>query len=133
MTEGRFLQEGKSEALVEAAYARQFGIKVGDTISVADRKFPVVGLVDASQAAKIAVANVYLPLAEAQNMAASSKQLQSVSPFAPGDVNLLFIKADQEKITASGGFPQGHSGQKGHRSHPGLFPEASGQSLCPVG
>jgi putative ABC transport system permease protein len=99
VTEGRFLQEGTSEAMVEIAYARQFGIKVGDTISVAGNKYPVVGLVDASQAAKIAVANVYLPLAEAENLAAASKQVQSVSPYAPGDVNLLFIKADQEKIT----------------------------------
>jgi len=80
-------------------YARQFGVKIGDTISVADKEFPVVGFIDASRAAKIAVANVYLPLAEAQQMAASSKGLQSVSPYDPGDVNLLFIKADQEKIT----------------------------------
>ncbi len=35
VTEGRFLEEGKSEALVEVSYARQFGIKVGDTISMA--------------------------------------------------------------------------------------------------
>ncbi len=98
VTEGKFLQEGSSEALVEVAYARQFGIKVGDMISVAEKKYPVVGLVDASQAVKIAVANVYLPLAGAQDLAVSSKQLQSVSPYNSGDVNLLFIKADQEKI-----------------------------------
>ena len=98
VTEGKFLQEGSSEALVEVAYARQFGIKVGDMISVAEKKYPVVGLVDASQAAKIAVANVYLPLTGAQDLAVSSKQLQSVSPYNSGDVNLLFIKADQEKI-----------------------------------
>ena len=99
VTEGRFLQEGNAEAMVEVAYARQFGIKVGDTISVAEKQYPVVGLVDASQSAKIAVANVYLPMVEAQNLAVSSKQLQSVSPYDPGDVNILFIKADQEKIT----------------------------------
>jgi ABC-type antimicrobial peptide transport system permease subunit len=97
--EGRFLEEGKAEALVEAAFARQFNIKIGDTISVSNRAFPVVGLADASRAAKIAVANVYLPLAEARKLAQSSAQLQSVSPFGPDDVNLLFIKADQEKIT----------------------------------
>jgi ABC-type antimicrobial peptide transport system permease subunit len=97
--EGRFLEDGKPEALVEQAYARQFGIKLNDTISVADKKFPVVGFVDASRAAKIAVANVYLPLKEAEDLAVSSKELQSVSPYAPGDVNLLFIRADQEKIT----------------------------------
>ena len=66
VTEGRFIEEGKSEALVEVAYARQFGVKLGDTISVADKKFPVVGFIDASRAAKIAVTNVYLPLADAQ-------------------------------------------------------------------
>jgi len=98
VTEGRFLEDGKTEALVEVAYARQFGIKVGDTIPISGRGFPVVGLVDASRATKIAVANVYLPLKEAGALAVASKQLQSVSPYAAGDVNLLFIKADQDQI-----------------------------------
>jgi ABC-type antimicrobial peptide transport system permease subunit len=100
VTEGRFLEEGKTEALIELSYARQFNIKVGDTISVAKRSYPVVGVIDASRAAKIAVANVYVPLAEAQKLAADSPQVQSVSPFQVADVNLLFIKADQEKITS---------------------------------
>ncbi|MFH0789888.1 MAG: ABC transporter permease [Pseudomonadota bacterium] len=98
VTDGRFLEEGKTEALVEISYARQFNIKVGKTISVANRSYPVVGLVDASRAAKIAVANVYMPLVEAQKLAASSPQIQSVSSFDRADVNLLFIKADQERI-----------------------------------
>jgi lipoprotein-releasing system permease protein len=98
--EGRFLKEHKQEALVEVSYANQFGIKVGDTISVAKRAYPVVGLVDASRAAKIAVANVYLPLAEAQRLATSSRQVQAVSPFKPTDVNLVFIKADEARIPA---------------------------------
>jgi putative ABC transport system permease protein len=100
IAEGRFLEDGKPEALVEVAYANQFGVKVGDTLSISGREFPVVGLVDASRATKIAVANVYLPLKEAEELAVVSKQLQSVSPFAPDDVNLLFIKADQDKITS---------------------------------
>jgi lipoprotein-releasing system permease protein len=82
------------------AYANQFGIKVGDALSISGREFPVVGLVDASRATKIAVANVYLPLKEAEELAVVSKQLQSVSPYASGDVNLLFIKADQDKISS---------------------------------
>jgi ABC-type lipoprotein release transport system permease subunit len=112
VSEGRYLAEGKPEALVEAAYARQFGIKPGDTISVAGRSFPVVGLVDASHAAKIAVANLYLPLSEVQAIAAASKTLQSVSPFAAGDVNLLFIRADQEKITSVASALKGILGSK---------------------
>jgi ABC-type antimicrobial peptide transport system permease subunit len=121
VTEGRFLEDGKPEALVEQAYARQFGIRLNDDISVADKKFPVVGFVDASRAAKIAVANVYLPLKEAEDLAASSKGLQSVSPYAPGDVNLLFIKADQEKITGLASEMKGILGDKATVATPDSF------------
>jgi lipoprotein-releasing system permease protein len=98
VTEGRFLKKGEPEALIEGAYARQFNIKVGDVASIAGKNFPVVGIVDASRAAKIAVANAYVPLREAQQMAASSRLVQSVSPFETSDVNLLFLKADRDKI-----------------------------------
>jgi putative ABC transport system permease protein len=121
VTEGRFLEDGKSEALVEQAYARQFGIKLGDTISVADKKFPVVGFVDASRAAKIAVANVYLPLKEAEDLAISSKELQSVSPYKTGDVNLLFVKADQEKIAGLASEMKGILGGKATVATPDSF------------
>jgi putative ABC transport system permease protein len=57
-------------------------------------------LVDASRAPKIAVANLYLPLKDAQAIAAASKLLQTVSPFSPEDINLLFIKSEQKQITA---------------------------------
>jgi putative ABC transport system permease protein len=75
-------------------------------------RFPVVGLMDASRAAKIAVANLYLPLSDAEGLAASSKNLQTVSPFAPGDVNLLFLKADQEKTTELSASLKGILGKK---------------------
>ena len=98
VTDGRFFEGGRREALVESAYARQFGIKIGESISLAGRQFTVVGYIDASRAAKIAIANVYISLIEAQGLAIASRNVQSVSPFAQGDVNLLFIKADQERI-----------------------------------
>jgi ABC-type antimicrobial peptide transport system permease subunit len=121
VTKGRFLKDGKPEALVEQAYARQFGIKLNDTISVADDKFPVVGIIDASRAAKIAIANVYLPLKEAEDLAVSSKGIQSVSPYARGDVNLLFVKADQEKITSLASEMKGILGNKATVATPDSF------------
>jgi putative ABC transport system permease protein len=121
VTEGRFLENGKSEALVEIGYARQFGIKLGDNVSVAGRSFPVVGLVDASRAPKIAVANLYLPLKDAQAIAAASKLLQSVSPFSPEDVNLLFIKADQQQITAAAAAMKSILGEKAAIATPESF------------
>ena len=95
VTEGKFLEKERKEALVDVSYARQFGIKVGDSVTINRKTYPVVGLVDASRAAKIAVANVYLPLKFAQEIATSAKQVQKVSPFDKGDANLLFIRADQ--------------------------------------
>jgi lipoprotein-releasing system permease protein len=81
----------------------------------------VVGFVDASRAAKIAIANVYLSITEAQDLAVSSKQLQSVSPFNPGDVNLLFVKADQEKITGLASEMKGILGNKATVATPESF------------
>jgi lipoprotein-releasing system permease protein len=121
VTDGRFLEEDKPEVLIEVAYARQFNIKVGDTISVSNRNFPVVGLADASRAAKIAVANVYMALSEAQKLAASSELVQSVSPFGLQDVNLLFIKADQEKITELASILKGILGKKATIGTPDSF------------
>lgn len=121
VTEGRFLESGRPGALVEISYAHQFGIKVGDNIQMAGAQFPVVGMVDASRAAKIAVANVYLPIEDAQNLAAASPQVQSVSPFSPGDVNLLFLKADQEKIPALASTVRTIVGQKATVGTPESF------------
>jgi putative ABC transport system permease protein len=121
VTEGRFLEGDKPEAVVEQAYARQFGIKLNDTISVAEHKFPVVGFIDASRAAKIAIANLYLPLKETEDLAASSEELQSVSPYAPGDVNLLFIKADEEKINGLASEMKGILGSKATVATPDSF------------
>ncbi|MEW6219366.1 MAG: ABC transporter permease [Thermodesulfobacteriota bacterium] len=97
VTEGRPLAGHGPEALVETAFARQSGIRVGGTVRLSGRVYPVAGLVDASRAPKIATANIYLPLAEARSLAVASPQLQSVSPFAAEDVNLLFLLADQEQ------------------------------------
>jgi putative ABC transport system permease protein len=100
VTEGRFLVDDHAEALVEVTYARQFGIALGDTIEVAEKEYSVVGIVDASRAAKIVVANVYLPLNQAQQLAFASTQVQAVSPFGKNDVNLLFLKVEQNDIKA---------------------------------
>ena len=100
MTEGRFLERGRVQALVETSYAKNFGIQTGDSVTVAGKTYPVTGIVDASRAAKIAVAHIYLPMAEAQKIAAASKQVQTVSPFGPEDANILFIKAKPGQIDA---------------------------------
>jgi len=100
VTDGRFLEKGKKQALVEATFAKNFGLKTGDTVAVAGETYPVAGILDASRATKIAVAHIYLPLEEARQMAVESKQVQAVSPFDQGDANVLFIKAAPGQIDA---------------------------------
>ncbi len=120
ITQGRFL-EGGPEALLEVNYALERHLKIGDSVSVAGKRYPVVGLVDASKAAKVAVAGVYLPLAEAQTLAQTSPQVQSVSPFAPGDVNLLFLTADQRRVPGLAATLKGILGDKVSISTPESF------------
>jgi lipoprotein-releasing system permease protein len=98
LTDGKFLQKGKNQALVEASYAKTYNIRTGDTVTVAGKTYPVAGIVDASRATKIAVANIYLPIEEARKMAVASQQVQAVSPFGPEDANILFIKAAPGQI-----------------------------------
>jgi len=98
VTKGRFLDGDGPQALVDATYARDRQLDVGGVVTILDKPYPIVGLVDASRASKIAVANVYLPLAQAQMVAEASPQVQGVSPFDTEDVNLVFIMADQEVI-----------------------------------
>lgn len=98
IADGKFLEKGKRQALVEASFAQKYAINTGDTVSVAGENYPVVGVVDASRTSKIAVANIYLPLSEARKIAVAAKQVQAVSPFETDDANLLFIKATPGKI-----------------------------------
>jgi len=100
VTDGKFLEKGKSQALVEVSFAKNYNLKTGDKVTVAGKTYPVAGIVDASRATKIAVAHIYLPMEEAQKMAAASKQVQAVSPFAEDDANILFIKAMPGQIDA---------------------------------
>jgi ABC-type antimicrobial peptide transport system permease subunit len=100
MTDGKFLEKGKKQALVEASFAKNFKIKPGDKVTIAGETYPVAGIVDASRASKIALAHIYLPMVEAQKMAVASKQVQAVSPFGKEDANILFIKAAPGQIEA---------------------------------
>lgn len=99
ISQGRFWRADRAEVLVETTYARELGIKPGDDIRIAGETYPIAGLVDASRVPKVATANIYMPLSQAQRIAAASPQLQTVSPFSPSDVNLLFIAADPSKTT----------------------------------
>ena len=98
VVKGKFLESGKRQAVVDESFARDQGIDLGDIVNIGGKSFPVVGVVAASQTSKMIVAHVYIPISEAQGLAVESKGVQSVSPFASQDANVVFVLADQEAI-----------------------------------
>ncbi|MBI5439707.1 MAG: ABC transporter permease [Deltaproteobacteria bacterium] len=126
VTQGRFPARDEAAAVAEVSWAKQSGIRLGDRLRVAGTELTVVGIADASRAPKIAVANLYVPLPQAQRMAASSPQVQSVSPFGPADVNLVFVNADPKAIASVGKALKALLGKKATVATPESFLKSLG-------
>jgi putative ABC transport system permease protein len=68
--EGRFFEQGETGvAVLESHYAKFYGLKVGDHLTIAEHQFPVVGVYEVREGAQLTSANIYLPLADAQILA----------------------------------------------------------------
>ena len=99
VTQGRFLKPGdRDQAVLETAYAGQLGLKPGGRVTMHGRDFQVVGLVDASRLSHLAAAQVYIPLAAAQALAAASPEVKAIRPLVAGDVNLVFLSVERNRI-----------------------------------
>jgi putative ABC transport system permease protein len=112
LTGGEFFTGEGDIAVLDAAYARDEGIEVDGGLTILGKEYRVGGIVDASRSSKMISAHVYLPLAEAQALAAASPQVQAVSPFAADDVNVLFLLADSESLPGMSGVIKGVMGDK---------------------
>jgi putative ABC transport system permease protein len=67
LEEGRFPQK-EGEVVLEKHYAKFHHTKLGDWMKIGGRDFTVVGLLEIKEGSQIASANIYLPLADAQNL-----------------------------------------------------------------
>lgn len=95
VVDGRFLEDGdEGVVVVDASFAEQSGVEVGDAIAVASRSLAVVGVVD-STVGKVANANLYIPLGDARALASAAPSVLAVHDMRPDDANLLFVKAEQ--------------------------------------
>ncbi len=98
LVDGKPLRPKDSAALVDSDFATKNAIHVGDRLRVADADFPVVGVVDAARSGKLIRADVYLPLARTQVLAAVAPQVLALYPFRNDDANLLLVKVDRERL-----------------------------------
>jgi putative ABC transport system permease protein len=97
--QGRFLEPNERDAAVaDATYARSNNISVGSKVPIAGRPFTVVGLVDTSRIGQIANANLYIPVADARELAHEAKNVMAVHDFRPTDANIIFIKVNQARV-----------------------------------
>jgi ABC-type antimicrobial peptide transport system permease subunit len=67
LKEGRF-PNNSGEVVLEKHYAKFHHTRVGDVFPIANRSFKVVGLLEIKEGSQIASANIYLPLADAENL-----------------------------------------------------------------
>lgn len=101
LIEGRFLDvDEHGVTLVDASYATQNALSLGDTISIVGNDFEIIGIIDTTRTGEIANANLYLPLADAQAMSSIAPNVLAVHDMRPDDANLLFIKAEQTQAEA---------------------------------
>jgi len=86
--------------LVDASYATQNALSLGDMVIIIGNSFEIVGIVDTTRTGQIANANLYLPLADAQAMSAIAPNVLAVHDMRPDDANLIFIKSEQTQAEA---------------------------------
>ena len=70
------------DALVEKHFAKFHNIKVSDTISIGERQFGIVGLLEVKEGVQIAAANLYISLTDAQ----------ALVPDLAGPVNVVYVR-----------------------------------------
>jgi ABC-type antimicrobial peptide transport system permease subunit len=85
LSSGRTLKASDANsnvAVVDASYAKSASLKVGSDVTIANTKFPVVGIV--TDPAADSSTDIYIPLARAQALA---------SPSMTGKVNTIYVAA----------------------------------------
>ncbi len=99
LSDGRSFTAADSEAAVavlDSAYATTAELAVGDSITVADSELEVVGIVTSNAADAASAANVYIPLALAQQLAALDGQLSTVYVQASSSNDIEQVQTDIE-------------------------------------
>ena len=96
--EGRYLNADEhGAALLDEAYAAKQGIGIDETVTIASRDFKAVGIVRTPSTSLLGATNVYISLADAQDIAVNASQIQD---FKKEDINLIFLKADPNRIAS---------------------------------
>jgi ABC-type antimicrobial peptide transport system permease subunit len=98
LIDGKALRPDDHAVILDSDFATKSNLKVGGGINIGGTDFPVSGIVDAARGGKVTRADVYMPLAAAQRLAAAAPMVQALYPFRETDANLLLVKVDREHL-----------------------------------
>jgi putative ABC transport system permease protein len=124
LIDGNGIRAGDRAVVLDSDFAAKNGMKVGTEIDIGGTKFPVAGIVDAARGGKVVRADVYLPLAPAQQLAVAAPMVQALYPFRADDANLLLVKVDRQHLESVVGKTVALLGKKGIVSSELSFREA---------
>jgi ABC-type lipoprotein release transport system permease subunit len=79
-------------ALVDANYASGQNLKAGSTLSIAGKKFTVIGIVKTAQGTNSA--NAYIPLARAQSLAGMTNQVNTIYVSAASAADISAVSSE---------------------------------------
>jgi ABC-type lipoprotein release transport system permease subunit len=95
---GKPITADSKAVLIDSDFAHNNHLNVGDDIRVGADTFPVAGIVDAARSGKVVRADVYMPMAIAQGLAATAPEVKALYPFGPDDTNLVLVKVNREQL-----------------------------------
>lgn len=98
LIDGKAIHAGSRAVLLDSDFAGKNGVTVGAEVDIGGTKFPVAGIVDATRGGKVVRADVYMPLARAQQLAVAAPMVQALYPFRADDANLLLVKVDRQHL-----------------------------------
>ena len=110
---GKPVTPDSNAVLIDSDFASNNHFKVGDNVKVGDNTFPVAGIVNSARTGTVVRADVYMPLAPAQALAAVAAEVRALYPFGPDDTNLVLVKANREQLETVVNKITGLLGKKG--------------------
>ncbi|PZE26507.1 ABC transporter permease [Curtobacterium sp. MCBD17_028] len=100
VTKGRALRAsdaGKDVVVLDTTYAKTESKTVGDTITIGDTTFTVVGIVASTSSSSSTASDMYIPLDTAQELSGETGKVTSVYVSAASSSNVSSIKTALEK------------------------------------
>ena len=98
LSSGRTLKSSDANsdvAVVDSSYAKSASLKVGSDVTIANTKFPVVGIVTAPAADSSA--DIYIPLARAQALSSMKNKVNTIYVAATSSADIATVQKEIQK------------------------------------